>query len=69
MLHGNIRVAANDLFLFPGGFWTSSSLGPMPHIDKELAVFGLNSACVNAPEDFNVSVPKIASLYLAEIRR
>ncbi len=68
MLHGNIRVAANDLFLFPGGFGTSSSFVPMPDIDKEVAVFGLNSAVVNAPEDSNVSIPTKASLYLAEIR-
>ena len=27
MLHGNFRVAANDLFLFPRGFGTSSSFG------------------------------------------
>lgn len=68
MLHGNIRVAANDIFLFPGAFVTSSSFVPMPVIDKELAVFGLNSAFVNTPEDSNVSIPKMASLYLAEIR-
>ncbi len=44
MLQGNIRVAASNLFLFPGGFGTSSSFAPMPQIDKELAVFCLNSA-------------------------
>ena len=69
MLQGNIRTAASNLFLFPGGFGTSSSFAPMPHIDKELAVFGLNSAFVNAPEDFNVSIPEMASLYLGEVRR
>ena len=68
MLQGNIRAAASNLFLFPGGFGTSS-FAPTPHLDKDLAVFGLNSAFVNAPEDFNVSIPKMASLYLAEIRR
>lgn len=69
MLQGNIRAITNNLFLFPGGFGTSSSFAPMPHIDKNLAVFGLNSAFVNAPEDFNVSIPEMATLYLTEIRR
>ena len=69
MLQGSIRAAASNLFLFPGGFGTSSSFAPMPHIDKHLAVFGLNSAFVNVPEDFTVSIPEMASLYLAEIRR
>ena len=67
MLHGDIRVAAYDLFLSFGGFGTSSSFGQMPHVDKELAVFGLNSAFVNASKDFNVSIPKMASLFLVEI--
>lgn len=69
MLQGDIRAAVSNMFLFPGGFGSSSSFAPMPHVDKHLAVFGLNSAFVNAPEDFTVSIPKLASLYLAEIRR
>ena len=69
MLQGDIRAAASKLFLFPGGFGTSSSFAPMPPVDKHLAVFGLNSAFVNAPEDFTVSIPQMARLYMAEIRR
>ena len=57
----------NDLFLFRGRFGTSS-FGLMLQIDKELAVFGLNSAFVKAPEDSNLSIPYMAGLYLAEIR-
>ena len=69
MLQGNIRTAKDNLFLFPGGFGASSSFAPMPYIDKDLAVFGLNSAFVNAPEDFTITVPEMASLYLGEVRR
>jgi thioesterase domain-containing protein len=41
----------------------------MPLISPSLAVLGLNSAFVNNPESFTVSIPEMASLYVAEIQR
>lgn len=55
--------------MFPGGFGTASSSAPIPSIHPSLAVFGLNSAFVDCPEDFNISIPRMASLYVEEVRR
>ncbi|KAL3445283.1 hypothetical protein BJX65DRAFT_297025 [Aspergillus insuetus] len=69
LLQGDIRTVAHTLFLFPGGFGTSSTFASMPLISTRLAVYGLNSAFVTAPEDFTVTVAEMAALYVAEIQR
>lgn len=69
MLQGNMRTAVANLFLFPGGFGTASTFTSMPQVAPNVAVFGLNSAFINAPEDFTVSISEMASLYVAEVRR
>ncbi|CAM6003988.1 unnamed protein product, partial [Sphagnum balticum] len=69
MLQGNKKTAVANLFLFPGGFGTASTFASLPQIAQNVAVFGLNSAFVNAPGDFTVSISEMASLYVAEVRR
>lgn len=69
LLQGSLLTSVGNLFLFPGGFGTASSFAPLPPIDPKLAVFGLNSAFLKVPEEFTVSIPEMASLYLAEVRR
>ncbi|KAJ5768708.1 ketoacyl-synt-domain-containing protein [Penicillium odoratum] len=69
ILQGNLKTATNKLFLFPGGFGTSATFTNMPSIHPELAIFGLNSPFVNAPENFTVSIAEMAALYVTEIQR
>ncbi|KAH8585608.1 beta-ketoacyl synthase [Bisporella sp. PMI_857] len=54
MLQGKKGTTKGILFLFPGGFGTASSFASMPNISQNITVFGLNSAFVNAPEDFTL---------------
>ncbi|PYH97266.1 hypothetical protein BO71DRAFT_438922 [Aspergillus ellipticus CBS 707.79] len=69
LLQGSIQTSTQSLFLFPGGFGTSSTFGPMPSINPNLAVFGLNSAFAHHPEQFTISISEMAALYVAEIQR
>jgi iterative type I PKS product template protein len=69
LLQGSIQTAISSLFLFPGGFGTPATFAPMPSIYPELAVFGLTSPFANAPQEFTVSIPEMAALYLTEIQR
>jgi naphtho-gamma-pyrone polyketide synthase len=41
----------------------------LPSIHPELAIIGLNSPFVNAPENFTVSIAEMAALYVTEIQR
>jgi thioesterase domain-containing protein len=71
LLQGNVQASVSNLFLFPGAFGTSDIFERIPPIDpNRVAVFGLTSAFANAPEQLtNVSIPELASLYVAEIQR
>ncbi|TGO36632.1 hypothetical protein BHYA_0119g00220 [Botrytis hyacinthi] len=69
LLQGNPKTATRTLFLLPDGSGVASSYAPLPQIDQDLAVFGLNCPFMKDPTDFNIGVPAVTQIYLAEIQR
>ncbi|KAK6610575.1 Conidial yellow pigment biosynthesis polyketide synthase 2 [Botrytis cinerea] len=69
LLQGNPKTANRTLFLLPDGSGVASSYAPLPQIDQDLAVFGLNCPFMKDPTDFNIGVPAVTQIYLAEIQR
>lgn len=69
LLQGNPKTATRTLFLLPDGSGVASSYTPIPQIDTDLAVFGLNCPFMKDPTEFNIGVPAVTQIYLAEIQR
>ncbi|RAL59691.1 hypothetical protein DID88_000324 [Monilinia fructigena] len=69
LLQGNPKTAKSTLFLLPDGSGVASSYTPLPQIDSDLAVFGLNCPFMKDPTEFNIGVPAVTQIYLAEIQR
>lgn len=69
LLQGNPKTAKNTLFLLPDGSGVASSYTPIPQIDSDLAVFGLNCPFLKDPAEFNIGIPAVTQIYLAEIQR
>jgi len=69
LLQGSPKTATRTLFLLPDGSGVASSYTPIPQIASNLAVFGLNCPFMKDPTQFNIGVPAVTQIYLAEIQR
>ncbi len=69
LLQGNPKTASRKLFLFPDGSGSATSYAPLPRIDPDVAVFGLNCPYMKNPQDMKCGIEDITPRYLEEIRR
>jgi naphtho-gamma-pyrone polyketide synthase len=69
LLQGSPRTATKTLWLFPDGSGLASSYLSLPDIDKNTAVFGLNSPYIKRAEQMKCTLRELTTVYLTEIRR
>lgn len=69
VIHKPNDQTKKNIFGFPGGFGTGSTYALLPRLYDEVAFYALNSAFLDDPARFNVSLEDYASLYVDEIRR
>ena len=69
LLQGNPKTASKKLFLFPDGSGSATSYAPLPRIDSDVAVYGLNCPYMKNPQGMKCSIEDITPRYLEEIRR
>ena len=69
LLQGNPKTASKMLFLFPDGSGSSTSYAPIPLIDSDVAVYGLNCPYMRNPQDLKCSLEGLTVPYLKEVRR
>lgn len=69
LLQGNPRTASKMLFLFPDGSGSSTSYAPIPLIDSDVAVYGLNCPYMRNPQDLRCGLEGLTVPYLKEVRR
>ena len=69
LLQGNPKTASRKLFLFPDGSGSATSYAPLPRIDPDVAVYGLNCPYMKNPQDMKCGIEDITPRYLEEIRR
>ena len=69
LLQGSPKTASKKLFLFPDGSGSATSYVPLPRIDPDVAVYGLNCPYMKSPQDMKCSIEDITPRYLEEIHR
>ena len=69
LLQGNPKTASKKLFLFPDGSGSATSYAPLPRIDPDVVVFGLNCPYMKNPQDMKCGIEDITPRYLEEVRR
>lgn len=70
LLQGSPTSPHPALFLLPDGSGSASSYVPLPSLNFSGPVYALNSPFIDSPEAFTgIPLEKVASLFLAEIRR
>ena len=69
LLQGNPKTASKTLFLFPDGSGSATSYAPLPRVDPDVAVFGLNCPYMKNPQNMKCGIEDITPRYLDEVRR
>lgn len=69
LLQGNAKSASKILFLFPDGSGSATSYAPLPRIDPDVAVYGLNCPYMTNPQNLRCGLADITAPYIAEVRR
>ncbi|KAJ5182088.1 polyketide synthase [Penicillium cf. viridicatum] len=64
LLSGNPKTARRKLFLLPDGSGAAFSYAPIPELDAETAVFGLNCPFMRNPGQFTIGVPAVTQIYM-----
>lgn len=68
LLQGSANSTHPALFLLPDGSGSASSYVPLSRLNFPGAVYGLNSPFIHNAAHFTLSIPAIASAFLAEIQ-
>ncbi|TPX22279.1 Type I Iterative Polyketide synthase (PKS), partial [Coccidioides immitis] len=69
ILQGIPKLARKTLFLLPDGSGSASSYVPIPKLNRDVAIVGLNCPYVRDPENMNCTHTALLSSYYNEIRR
>lgn len=69
ILQGFPRTAAQTLFLLPDGGGSSSSYVPIPKLNADVSLVGLNCPYARDPENMSCSITALMQSYVTEIRR
>ncbi|KAI9878041.1 MAG: hypothetical protein M1830_002092 [Pleopsidium flavum] len=69
ILQGIPKVAKKTLFLLPDGSGSSSSYVPIPRLEADVAIVGLNCPYARDPENMNCTHTALIDSYCNEIRR
>lgn len=69
LLQGNPKTGRKNLFLFPDGSGSATSYAPLPKIDPDVVVYGLNCPYMKKPQDLKCGLGELTVPYLAEVRR
>lgn len=69
LMQGSPKTATKTLFLFPEGSGSATAYSSLPRISFDIAIYGLNCPCVNAPQNMYCGIEALTPRYLQEIRR
>ncbi|KAH8199594.1 hypothetical protein TruAng_006244 [Truncatella angustata] len=69
ILQGFPKTAKKTLFLLPDGGGSSSSYVPLPRLDGDTAIVGLNCPYARDPENMNCHISDLMKAYISEIQR
>lgn len=69
LLQGSPKTVAKTLWLVPDGSGSATSYVFIPHISRDMAIWGLNSPYLKTPEGYQGGVVGMSSIFLKEIKR
>lgn len=69
ILQGFPKTAKKTLFLLPDGGGSSSSYAPIPRVDADVSIIGLNCPYARDPENMTCSIQALMRSYVNEIQR